>query len=401
MKRLVVTTALLALWVCAVPNAASKATIAKPPSAITQVPQPATATGPRTDLKGTKTLLIVPVSFTDYPYGDVKLTQNIVFGVTRNFQPFNFRQYLHDVSRTHLLLSDGFQGTGAHPPPNIVKLGGMPPACDPKAIIKATQDALAASKTDTDRFDYVLIDVSSTIKACTGKDYAAPSEKWMVSMGLSKVETLAYLFGRAAGFADAKTVGNCAVTQGKWRLNDQCATSSAMDWSDPMSPGHKGMYPVSYQLYAGWLKDTDNPIVAGADLDRSLPLARIWETRSKKTGGKAPPAEAPVGYRIARKDGSFLQIEYRRPYEVFEEWNPTAALAKGVTIRITRVQARSIASAIVDPANAGSGPVQTSLLAGQSLSDDLSGKTITVESVDANVAKIHIKSISDVSAAPR
>ncbi|VVE31879.1 hypothetical protein PAQ31011_03709 [Pandoraea aquatica] len=348
---------------------------------------------PRTDLIGTKKLLFVPVSFTDYPYNYPSEILDILFGTEPGMRPFSFWGYIDEVSRGKLNLVDARPDARKHPVPEIVDLGAVPENCDPEAIIKATQDALHAKKIDLSQYDYFLIDTPMNVGACYGKDFAEPSNRWMVSMGLGGVRWIAPLFGRIAGFSDATTIGNCKQNHGQWHLNANCTTTTMEDITDPMSLLHNGTYPVNYQRYAGWLTEDDDPLVLDADPSTTFTLAAIWTKRPAGSHGSPAGAAAPVGLRIPRKDGSELQLEYRRPDKRFDDWDDNSPLATGVTIRVSNPLENIIASSIVDPTNTPSGPrpVQTSLQVGQSLYDDLSQRIITVLGVDGNVAKIQIK----------
>jgi hypothetical protein len=93
--------------------------------------------------------------------------------------------------------------------------------------------------------------------------------------------------------------------------------------------------------------------------------------------------------RVARGDGSFLSLEYRRPAGPFETYDATAPVATGVTIRLDRgVGTRQ--TVLVDTVPATATYSDAPLLAGRAVTDPVSGATIRVESQSTSGAQVSV-----------
>lgn len=104
------------------------------------------------------------------------------------------------------------------------------------------------------------------------------------------------------------------------------------------------------------------------------------------------PADTTAGTRLVevpRGDGSYLGLEYRQPTGVFDTFASTAPVANGVSIRID-YGSGTTQTRLLDTTTSTTSFSDAALLAGQSVTDPLSGATITVESVDASAARVTV-----------
>lgn len=106
------------------------------------------------------------------------------------------------------------------------------------------------------------------------------------------------------------------------------------------------------------------------------------------------PADAGAGVRllrVPRGNGTFLNLEFRQPTGLFDTFSLTDPVAQGVSIRIAPDTNQIVQSQLIDatPTNPTSFG-DSSLKAGRSITDPLSGVTITVQSVTATGASVSI-----------
>ena len=100
------------------------------------------------------------------------------------------------------------------------------------------------------------------------------------------------------------------------------------------------------------------------------------------------------GYRILRSDGSWLLLEFRQPGIKFEDWAPTDPFVNGVIVREMRYKNTNIHNYLVDTTPATSSMKDAPLTPNRSLHDELSGKCITVKSVDGEGAVIVLEDVA-------
>lgn len=106
------------------------------------------------------------------------------------------------------------------------------------------------------------------------------------------------------------------------------------------------------------------------------------------------PADAGTGtrlIRIPRNNGTYLNLEYRQPTGLFDSFSVTEAVTNGVSIRIAPDTTSIVQSQLVDATPTSPSSFNDSTLkAGVSFTDPLTGATITVNSVSATGANITV-----------
>lgn len=102
---------------------------------------------------------------------------------------------------------------------------------------------------------------------------------------------------------------------------------------------------------------------------------------------------------IPRGDGSFLYLEYRRPYGTyFDNFSSTSAAVKGVTIRIAKGWTTITQSLLIDAVPSTTTFTDAPLRLGRTFRDYRSGASIYVSGLGTTTAKVTIKLPADVVA---
>jgi chitodextrinase len=106
------------------------------------------------------------------------------------------------------------------------------------------------------------------------------------------------------------------------------------------------------------------------------------------------PAELSSGtrlLRVARGDGTWLNLEYRQPTQPFETFSSGSAVANGVSIRETPDLTSLVQSQLLDATPATSSYADSALAAGLSFQDPLSNVRISTVSVTPAGASVTIE----------
>lgn len=106
------------------------------------------------------------------------------------------------------------------------------------------------------------------------------------------------------------------------------------------------------------------------------------------------PADSTAGVRLVRVprgDGTYLNLEFRQPTGVFDTFGAADAVVNGVTIRVAPDLGTIVQSQLVDATpTSPSSFTDSSLKAGRTFTDPLSGVTVAVTSVSAAGAQVTV-----------
>jgi hypothetical protein len=106
------------------------------------------------------------------------------------------------------------------------------------------------------------------------------------------------------------------------------------------------------------------------------------------------PAELSNGtrlLRVARGDGTYLNLEFRQPTQPFETFSGSSAVANGVSVRIAPDVTSIVQSRLIDATPGTSSYVDSALAAGNSLVDPLTGVRISTVSVTPAGATVSVQ----------
>jgi len=131
-------------------------------------------------------------------------------------------------------------------------------------------------------------------------------------------------------------------------------------------------------------------------------LGWFADTQTVTTGGTylLAPAEMtgpPHMLRVARGDGTYLNLEFRQPWGIFDNFAAGDPVVNGVSIRIAPALTSLVQSKLVD-ANPGGSFSDAALGVGRSITDPLTGVSLTTISVGPAGAMVSIQFGSDSQA---
>ncbi|WP_234015417.1 RICIN domain-containing protein [Burkholderia sp. BE12] len=319
---------------------------------------------------GEHRVLLLSAHFTGQQANPAEPARKAVFGDGDDFA--SLAHYVKLASHGKLTLSGTMLAN--------VDLGAFPAGCQSGAILAQARAAALARGVDSAEYDYLFVDYPRSSE-CKFAGLAARPGQWILSNGSGHAYWMwTHEFGHGLGAGHPDSLQNCPTEGGAVMLGDGCAKGGTDDPTDTVGGGGRRMYPVDYQLFAGWLDEGDVPLLSKPGTYR---LAPLWSALPGKQG-----------YRLPRSDGSVLLLEFRRPAGAkgtFEDWPDTSPFVNGVTVRIVRYPGGAIQNTLVD-ATPGSkdGMKDAPLMPGKSLVDTLSERRITVLSADESGAVVRI-----------
>ncbi|RQR58776.1 carbohydrate-binding protein [Burkholderia sp. Bp9125] len=322
---------------------------------------------------GERRVLLMSAHFTGQQANPAEPARNAVFGDGANSA--SLANYVEVASRGKLRLSGTMLAD--------VDLGAFPAGCKSSAILDQARAAARVRGVDPVAFDYLFVDFPYSSE-CKFAGLAARPGQWILSNGSGHGYWMwAHEFGHGLGAGHPDSLRNCPIDGGAVMLGAGCETGGIDDPADTMGGGGRRMYPVDYQLFAGWLDETDVPLLAKPG---TYHLAPLWNTLPGKQG-----------YRLPRGDGSYLLLEFRRPQGgkgAYEDWPDTSPFVNGVTVRIVRYSGSTIQNTLVDATpDSKDGTKDAPLMPGKSLVDTVSGRRITVLSADAGGAVVQVETV--------
>jgi len=136
-----------------------------------------------------------------------------------------------------------------------------------------------------------------------------------------------------------------------------------------------------HRAQLGWLSDVQTVTTSGTYL----------LTPAELTG-------TPRLLRIARGDGTYLNLEFRQPWGIFDNFSAGDPVVNGVSIRIAPALTSLVQSKLVDANPSTTTFSDAALGVGQSVTDPLNGVSITTLSVGPAGASVSIEFVPDVQA---
>jgi len=258
-------------------------------------------------------------------------------------------------------------------------LGPRPANCNGYAALRSRLTAMARERgIDRAAYDYLFIEVPAV--SCAWSAMASRPGRDIFAQGSGHGHWMwQHEFGHNLGGPHATALQQCPLRDGRVQLGNACTVTTASDPSDTLNGGGRRLFALPYVVFAGWRSDAEAPRV-GAGSYRLAPLY-------------APATGSTLhGLRVLRSDGSYLTLEYRQPQaDAYEDWPAGDAFVNGVIARVARFDGSTVRSQTVDAAPATATLADAPLRAGQSMDDLLSGLRVTVGSVDAQGATVHLE----------
>ncbi|MET7861057.1 hypothetical protein ABZS81_28405 [Streptomyces sp. NPDC005318] len=316
---------------------------------------------PSRPVTGQKRALVMATHWSDATPADPAAVQQATLGSSSP----SLRTYLQEVSGGLLDLT-GDTLTG-------IDLGPRPTTCDSTAIRSAAASAALARGYDPATYDYLMIDISAT-SACPWAGLGAQPGNWTISNGTGwKTWVWTHEFGHNLGFTHSDTLKACPVTGNVTQVNSSCTVSGGDDPTDTMGGGGMHLYPVDYRQFAGWIPDSQ---VLNVTSGGSYQLGVLGVSGTQE-------------YRIARGDGSYLSLEYRRANPPYDDYVSTDPLVNGVIVRIV-TSGSTVHNRLVDATPATSTTADAPLAAGRTLADEVADAAVSVCAVDSQGADLRV-----------
>jgi hypothetical protein len=277
----------------------------------------------------------------------------------------SLRSYLQEVSGGLLDLTGDFL--------EDVGLGARPAGCDSTSILSSARAAAQARGVNPDAYDYLFVDISRH-SACSFEGLAAQPGNWIISNGVGhKTWMWTHEFGHNLGFRHSSTLKNCPAAGTVTRVNSTCTQAGGDDPTDTMGGGGMHLYPVSYRQFAGWIPDAQ---VVAVQSGGRYALGVLGESGTQE-------------YRIARGDGSYLSLEFRRPTPPYDDYTAGDPLVNGVIVRIV-TSGGTMHNTLVDATPATATTADAPLAAGRTLADEIADAAVTVCSAGSQGADLRV-----------
>ncbi|MGD8109984.1 hypothetical protein [Vibrio sp. TRT 17S01] len=214
--------------------------------------------------------------------------------------------------------------------PNI-DVGPKPDVCT-SSVVGLAKDAVK-NLVDLNDFDYYFVNTQKV--KCSWSGLAATPGKWTIANASGhKMQLWNHEFGHNLGGFHARSLESCSRDAGGIILDEQCEEKNQKDPSNTLNGGGVHLFPITYHAHTGWL-----------DLSTELPritkpgryyLSSLWGDGLVQ------------GYRLLRKDGSSIFVEYRKLQNQFEQWSEDDPYINGLIVRMAKSSGSTITSYIVD-----------------------------------------------------
>jgi M6 family metalloprotease-like protein len=253
------------------------------------------------------------------------------------------------------------------------------PACQYSTWATSANAQAAAAGVNLSTYDHVVYAFPSA-PGCgwSGLANMPGRNSWLNGTSAMGLRVMAHELGHNFGTHHSSTL-NCTV--GGVRVSI-AATSACtpVEYGDPFSVmGAASQYHhtnVSRGNF-GWLQaaNTQTVTTAGDYTLRSI--------------GAYNPTGVQV-LRVLRATNSYLTLEFRQPYGTFDTFSAGAPVVNGVSVRIAAGYSTRTQSQLIDATPATSSFTDAPLLVGGTITDPVSGVSITTLSVSASGATVRI-----------
>ena len=162
------------------------------------------------------------------------------------------------------------------------------------------------------------------------------------------------------------------------------ATCSASEYGDPFTimGASSRLHNDWHRAQLGWLTDVQTVTTSG-----------VYTLAPAESASASPKL-----IRIARGDGTYLNLEFRQPSGTFDGFAASDPVVNGVSIRIAPDFSSLVQSKLIDANPATSTFADAPFGAGRSLVDPVSGVTVSTTAVAAAGATVSIQFGSDTQA---
>lgn len=247
----------------------------------------------------------------------------------------------------------------------------------------ARQAALAGG-VDVRLYDRVLY-VSADAVACGFAGEAPISSSplgkgtWIYLNDSLSTRVAAHEWGHTYGLMHAAST-RCKSGSVNVAISSSCTDTEYGDPFDTMGMGSAPWFQGFNRVALGLL-----PLAGGETTASSAGRYVVGALAQSSTGVRM--------LRVPRPDGTYLGLELRKPYGLFETWSSTAAIVTGVTVRILPGQFTCCSQPLTRLVDAHPSTTTFSdapLARGESLTDPVSQATVSVVSVGSDSATVDV-----------
>jgi len=167
-------------------------------------------------------------------------------------------------------------------------------------------------------------------------------------------------------------------------IGTSCSTSEYGDPFTIMGSATTRHHNNWHRAQFGWLTDAQTVSAAG-----------IYSLAPAEIAGASPKL-----LRIARGDGTYLNLEFRQPSATFDTFSSTDPAVTGVSVRIAPGISTIVQSKLIDANPATTTFADAPFGSGQAFTDPVSGVTVTTVSVSPGGASVSVQFDSQDTAVP-
>jgi hypothetical protein len=253
------------------------------------------------------------------------------------------------------------------------------PACQYSTWAASANAQASAAGVNLGSYDHVVYAFPSA-PGCgwSGLANMPGRNSWLNGTSAMGLRVMAHELGHNFGTHHSSTL-NCTVNG--VRVSIAPASSCApVEYGDPftvMGAASQYHHTNFSRGNFGWLQAANTQTVTTAG-DYTLRPIGTYNT----TGVQV--------LRVLRASNSYLTLEFRQPYGTFDTFSAGAPVVNGVSVRIAAGYSTRTQSQLIDATPATTSFTDAPLLAGGSITDPVSGVSITTISVSASGATVRI-----------
>jgi Gametolysin peptidase M11 len=231
--------------------------------------------------------------------------------------------------------------------------------------------ALAASHVDPAQYAHVVYAFPYTTN-CRWAGLSTIGGKFSWINGAMTVRTVGHELAHSMGVHHASAL-NCTSNGIRVTLSSTCTRS---EYGDPFSIMGTGTRHLNNweRSQTGWLPETQTITSSG---HYSISPAEL--------------TTQPRLFRLPRGDGNYLYFEFRKPFGAYDNFDSSAPVVNGVTIRVAPDKQSRVQSLLLDMRPSTPGFDDAPLTLGKSFTDPASGVTITTTAVSSTGATISVQ----------
>ncbi len=262
-------------------------------------------------------------------------------------------------------------------------------ACATSSWAQAATTAATAAGADLDAYDNVVY-AFPYVPSCPWSGLASMPGRvsWLNGPAAMSLRTMAHELGHNFGTHHASSL-TCTESGIRVALSATCAST---EYGDPFtvmgSASHYQQTNFSRGNF-GWLSRSQTQTVTASG-DYMLSPIELDD-----------PSLVQV-LRIPRGDsGTYLTLEFRQAFgTLFDTFSSLDPVTNGVTVRLTAGQTAMTQTRLIDTTSATSSFTDAPLVPGRTLTDPVSGVSITTLTVSASGASVHISFDSPATPTP-